>query len=439
MNSMGLSLATDTQSHSSMDEDEKLKHCNNCKDFVKFQHEVRSSFKLLIDMINSLSRKVENDLISQNAIPNSPISDLTISINNQSLDVNSIGKHFDASKCTLSKSSSDDNSDCSSNLLIPTTNSCTEDMIEFAKNKTLLSPEESIKKEMFDRKCGPNLISTIENNNLDVHETIRQSQLANNLLSNISQFNNISVPARHQFLSDHFMENKLINHEDSSAQMNARLLEGTVYENSFLPNMFNLPPEILLALQNSQSNQNELNTQQMFNSLEALNNFKMGQASLLTNPGKFVTHGNKAKIDATINNNVKEEFMSTSPGSTGDGVGGTCCSNCSTTTTTAWRRSTNGTLVCNACGLYYRLHRQNRPVHMRKDFIQQRFRKKKDDENEGMDSGSIASTTGTDFMNIFEFNKNLINLQQNREFLGSVVNDNQDNTCFNNLLNNSHV
>lgn len=33
------------------------------------------------------------------------------------------------------------------------------------------------------------------------------------------------------------------------------------------------------------------------------------------------------------------------------------CANCKTTTTTTWRRSMNGQRVCNACGLYYRLHK----------------------------------------------------------------------------------
>ncbi|CAI4221131.1 unnamed protein product [Auanema sp. JU1783] len=56
------------------------------------------------------------------------------------------------------------------------------------------------------------------------------------------------------------------------------------------------------------------------------------------------------------------------------------CSNCMTTKTTAWRRDLTGKLVCNACGLYYRLHRTHRPVHMRKDFIQQRFRRKTKEE-----------------------------------------------------------
>ena len=35
---------------------------------------------------------------------------------------------------------------------------------------------------------------------------------------------------------------------------------------------------------------------------------------------------------------------------------GTSCSNCKTTQTTLWRRNHNGEPVCNACGLYYKLH-----------------------------------------------------------------------------------
>ncbi|XP_058026738.1 erythroid transcription factor [Ahaetulla prasina] len=54
---------------------------------------------------------------------------------------------------------------------------------------------------------------------------------------------------------------------------------------------------------------------------------------------------------------------------------GTQCSNCQTTTTTLWRRNMNGEPVCNACGLYYKLHNVNRPLAMRKDGIQTRNRK----------------------------------------------------------------
>ncbi len=39
---------------------------------------------------------------------------------------------------------------------------------------------------------------------------------------------------------------------------------------------------------------------------------------------------------------------------------GTSCANCKTTQTTLWRRNQNGEPVCNACGLYYKLHNVSR-------------------------------------------------------------------------------
>ncbi|XP_023340854.1 GATA-binding factor C isoform X2 [Eurytemora carolleeae] len=54
---------------------------------------------------------------------------------------------------------------------------------------------------------------------------------------------------------------------------------------------------------------------------------------------------------------------------------GTSCANCKTTTTTLWRRNQNGEPVCNACGLYFKLHNVERPLTMKKDGIQTRNRK----------------------------------------------------------------
>ncbi|XP_051281582.1 erythroid transcription factor isoform X9 [Dicentrarchus labrax] len=54
---------------------------------------------------------------------------------------------------------------------------------------------------------------------------------------------------------------------------------------------------------------------------------------------------------------------------------GTQCVNCSTATTTLWRRNSAGEPVCNACGLYYKLHQVNRPLAMKKDGIQTRNRR----------------------------------------------------------------
>lgn len=53
------------------------------------------------------------------------------------------------------------------------------------------------------------------------------------------------------------------------------------------------------------------------------------------------------------------------------------CTNCGTMTTTIWRRNMKGEMVCNACGLYWKLHGINRPVTMRRDTIHTRRRRPK--------------------------------------------------------------
>lgn len=50
------------------------------------------------------------------------------------------------------------------------------------------------------------------------------------------------------------------------------------------------------------------------------------------------------------------------------------CENCSATTTSLWRRSASGAPLCNACGLFSKLHGKERPVSMRSDVIRKRNR-----------------------------------------------------------------
>jgi len=54
---------------------------------------------------------------------------------------------------------------------------------------------------------------------------------------------------------------------------------------------------------------------------------------------------------------------------------GLSCNNCYTQTTTLWRRTSEGGTVCNACGLYQKLHNAPRPITMKKEMIQTRNRK----------------------------------------------------------------
>ncbi|KAI8969208.1 hypothetical protein BDF20DRAFT_893730 [Mycotypha africana] len=50
------------------------------------------------------------------------------------------------------------------------------------------------------------------------------------------------------------------------------------------------------------------------------------------------------------------------------------CSNCKTTKTPLWRRDVQGAPLCNACGLYLKLHNEMRPLSMKTDVIKKRQR-----------------------------------------------------------------
>ncbi|KAI8617279.1 hypothetical protein BC830DRAFT_1062597 [Chytriomyces sp. MP71] len=50
------------------------------------------------------------------------------------------------------------------------------------------------------------------------------------------------------------------------------------------------------------------------------------------------------------------------------------CANCATTTTPLWRRDNHGKPICNACGLYLRLHGTSRPYGNKAEKFKRRQR-----------------------------------------------------------------
>lgn len=52
------------------------------------------------------------------------------------------------------------------------------------------------------------------------------------------------------------------------------------------------------------------------------------------------------------------------------------CQNCSATRTPLWRRDLNGTVLCNACGLFLKVHGRPRPLTLKTDVIKSRKKRK---------------------------------------------------------------
>ena len=102
------------------------------------------------------------------------------------------------------------------------------------------------------------------------------------------------------------------------------------------------------------------------------------------------------------------------------------CKNCKTQTTPLWRRDETGQVLCNACGLFLKLHGRPRPISLKSDVIKSRNRVKhnnksspntpelKAKDSNGIPNSSIHSLNNGNFNNNTN-NANNANLNLNNK------------------------
>uniref|UniRef100_A0A0N5B4B0 GATA-type domain-containing protein n=1 Tax=Strongyloides papillosus TaxID=174720 RepID=A0A0N5B4B0_STREA len=396
--------------------------CCKCNDCRLFKLEVRASFQHIMNALNRIMQKVDNDHHSRSIVAISPVSDLAYSVN-QALDViNSINAHetdnnnvsFNEDKGNFINGLSNNEKDSSFSTSIKQTSPSAPNSVDNISINESLSDENSERKS-----CNGD---TIKVNSYD--------NKTNNIQNNNESFSGLFVNKNCEKLTnntnDFTNKKKDINDKQMKVELNENLnipMPIQLFDNIFQPtsdlsqiNMMHFSPDILPSINSYrfQTTSNDITSQQLIATLDAIKNSQNSYSQIIN---KNMCHLQSQQIikqeDDLIENNNTESSQETSINSDLNS-GGTKCSNCNTTTTTAWRRSDKGTLVCNACGLYFRLHRQNRPVHMRKDFIQQRFRKKKDEEVEQGEINSNGATSSEliSISNLLEINQSLLQLKQ---------------------------
>jgi GATA-binding protein len=109
---------------------------------------------------------------------------------------------------------------------------------------------------------------------------------------------------------------------------------------------------------------------------------KIPRTSSTPNAAGLAHHGMHGRPQSSPNSPPESGFNSAapsrpqSPGGSKQGEGGapTTCTNCFTQTTPLWRRNPEGHPLCNACGLFLKLHGVVRPLSLKTDVIKKRNR-----------------------------------------------------------------
>ncbi|ABN64919.2 regulates glutamine-repressible gene products [Scheffersomyces stipitis CBS 6054] len=156
------------------------------------------------------------------------------------------------------------------------------------------------------------------------------------------------------------------------------------------------------------------NDKHISNSNRSINNSN-NNSNTKSNTNETATSNSNGTIKSNLTSSLSQQIMkSTSPTPPAAAARPTECYNCHTLNTPLWRKDPTGNTLCNACGLFLKLHGTTRPLSLKTDVIKKRSSRKAPVANQklssSMPSSSYKSLSMNDqaMTNVIKFNSNYV-------------------------------
>ncbi|CAL9728496.1 nitrogen regulatory protein Gln3p [Monosporozyma unispora] len=249
--------------------------------------------------------------------------------------------------------------------------------------------------------------SQFNNNNNNNIGFMHNSSYSNPNFMNMAQSDNNNIPHTVTNFSSAFNNNNSPNYNNNNNNNATSIFKQPVRSRKSSLSQTNFPDH----MNNNDNNSNEITTGHKPISIplsinNTSNSIRKSQSFARQISSTSLTNMNLNKR----NSSISELSTSSNMGSIVIKKPPTQCHNCKTFKTPLWRRDPNGNTLCNACGLFQKLHGTMRPLSLKSDVIKKRNTKKRIKKNQEamIATNSNETLTPSNINNTSNIAKNIV-------------------------------